>query len=189
MRSLSTQAFEQYLGYAETRRSTQLSLVSQVANAWLAIAADQALLDLTRATLKSQEEGYQLTRASFDGSKLDSLPFMGDVPEGLSSDLLLRRPDVLAAEHNLIAASYNIGPARAAFFPSISLTSSYGTASNGLQRLDLRARHQHPDLQRRHQRRHQPRQSPARHPGRAIRAGDPDRLPRGRRRIGRPRHP
>src|SRR5690606_11059723 len=52
-----------------------------------------------------------------------------DIPVGLSSAVLLSRPDVLAAEHRLIAANANIGAARAAFFPRISLTAMLGTAS------------------------------------------------------------
>lgn len=188
VRSLTAQAFQQYLGYAETRRSTQISLVGQVANAWLAVAADQDLLALTRQTLANQEDAYKLTRAGYDGGNATELalrqaqtsvetaranlalytrqlaqdinalnlavgqavpenllpgegleqaaaPVPEAVPAGLSSDLLLRRPDVQAAERNLIAAQANIGAARAAFFPSITLTANYGSASRGLSGL------------------------------------------------------
>ncbi|EIG7581086.1 TPA: Cu(+)/Ag(+) efflux RND transporter outer membrane channel CusC [Escherichia coli] len=57
------------------------------------------------------------------------------LPAGLSSQILLQRPDIMEAEHALIAANANIGAARAAFFPSISLTSGISTASSDLSSL------------------------------------------------------
>ena len=65
---------------------------------------------------------------------------VGDVtldalPANLSSDILLRRPDVLQAEHQLIAENANIGAARAAFFPTISLTGTVGTIGTALASL------------------------------------------------------
>lgn len=70
---------------------------------------------------------------------LRSAPFEGvileEISAGLPADLLQQRPDILAAEHQLLAANANIGAARAAFFPSISLTASAGTASNQLSGL------------------------------------------------------
>jgi len=68
-------------------------------------------------------------------SDLGSVNPPKEISPGLSSELLLRRPDVLAAEHQLKADNANIGAARAAFFPRISLTSVIGTASADLSGL------------------------------------------------------
>jgi multidrug efflux system outer membrane protein len=61
--------------------------------------------------------------------------YLADIPPGLPSDLLQRRPDVIEAEHQLKAANANIGAARAAFFPTVTLTGSAGMASTTLQSL------------------------------------------------------
>jgi multidrug efflux system outer membrane protein len=62
-------------------------------------------------------------------------PMLTDVPAGLSSQVLLRRPDVLQAEHQLKAMNADIGAARAAFFPTLTLTGSGGVESPGLSSL------------------------------------------------------
>lgn len=69
------------------------------------------------------------------GKKLAEITLIPNVPEGLPSDLLARRPDVRSAEGSLIAANANIGAARAAYFPSIPLTASAGYASGALNNL------------------------------------------------------
>src|SRR5579862_7117971 len=183
-RSLTTAAFEQYLAQSETRRSTQISLVAEVAGDYIAVLADRALVNLTAETLQSQVESYRLTQAMYDRDTTTLLSLrqvqssvesaraslaqfqrqlaqdthaltlalgreiptdlmaetpdiyapglLAEVPAGLSSDLLTRRPDVLSEEHTLRAANANIGSARAAFLPSIQLTVSGGTASGRL---------------------------------------------------------
>jgi multidrug efflux system outer membrane protein len=186
IRSLDHVALQQYFNYVETRRSVQLTLVAEVANAYLTVLADQTLLDITRDTLKNQNDSYALTQRMFvagtttelalsqaestvdtaranlaqyirqiaqdrdalqlllgapipddvDFSRgLDRGPAVAELEEGIPSDVLIRRPDVLAAEHQLQAANAQIGAARAAFFPSITLTGTYGTASSQLSGL------------------------------------------------------
>src|SRR4029077_20206597 len=65
-RSLTTRAFEQYLAQSESRRSTQISLVAEVATNYFAVLADQTLFKLTRETLRSESESYELTRAMYE---------------------------------------------------------------------------------------------------------------------------
>lgn len=186
VRSLNKERLQQYLGYIETRRSTQMTVIAETASAYLTLLADQQLLRITQDTLKSQQESLKLINLSFEGGvataldlhqaettvataqanlaqytrqvaqdqnalvvllgtplpndlpsgpDLDEEAMLADLPEGLPSEVLTRRPDILAAEHNLIAANANIGAARAAFFPRITLTGSYGTASTQLSGL------------------------------------------------------
>ncbi len=67
--------------------------------------------------------------------KLSKLNMLADIPEGLPSSLLERRPDIQAAEHRLKGANANIGAARANFFPTIALTGAFGTMSSDTARL------------------------------------------------------
>jgi len=66
---------------------------------------------------------------------LSDANLLADIPAGLPSELVQRRPDILQAEHTLKAASANIGAARAAFFPTITLTGSIGTTSSEFEKL------------------------------------------------------
>lgn len=78
--------------------------------------------------------GKPLTEPIADGN-LAEQGIVADLAPGLPSEVLLRRPDVLAAEQKLRAANANIGAARAAFLPRISLTAAFGTASKALSGL------------------------------------------------------
>jgi multidrug efflux system outer membrane protein len=69
------------------------------------------------------------------GLAFNSQRLVADIPPGLPSDLLTRRPDIMEAEANLRAAYANIGAARAAFFPTISLTGTFGRESTQLNQL------------------------------------------------------
>jgi len=73
--------------------------------------------------------GKPLPDSAFAAIALDSVKLQEDLPAGMPSRLLTARPDILAAEHQLKAANASIGAARAAFFPSIALTASAGSAS------------------------------------------------------------
>ena len=185
IQSLKDQALENYLAQQESQRSTHIALVASVANAYLALLADQDLLTLSQQTLQTEQESYELTSKKFNlGAASDmelaqgkttlesarvsqaqyqrqvaqdknalmlliggNLPAdlqqtralddvaLTPVPVGAPSSLLQQRPDVLAAEHSLKAANANIGAARAAFFPTITLTATAGSASNELSSL------------------------------------------------------
>jgi multidrug efflux system outer membrane protein len=186
VRNLSRAAQEQVFASEEAQRSARISLIAEIATAWLTMASDQDQLALSRQTLAAFKQTLDLTTAQFrigTGSELevrqaetnyqaarndiatqetriaqdanaltllvgasvpaDLLPTglgaatitRDALPANLSSDVLLRRPDVLQAEHQLIAQNANIGAARAAFFPTISLTAAVGTISTALSGL------------------------------------------------------
>jgi multidrug efflux system outer membrane protein len=95
-------------------------------------------------TLQRQQAQARNALTLLVGAPLDNLPTGADlssqnvvtaIPAGLPSDLLVNRPDIRAAETRLRAANANIGAARAAFFPRISLTAALGTASTALSGL------------------------------------------------------
>jgi Cu(I)/Ag(I) efflux system outer membrane protein len=91
--------------------------------------------ELTRA-----ENALKLLLGSFEPRTLPPPAALADMrfaelPQGLPSSILLERPDIMEAEHQLQAANADIGAARAAFFPSVSLTGSLGAVSNDLSLL------------------------------------------------------
>ncbi|WP_053845695.1 TolC family protein [Paracidovorax avenae] len=219
IRNLNDAALQEFLRVGDNARSVRLSLVSDVAGAWLTLDADARRLLLARETLRTRSQSLALARRSYEQGATSGLTLTqtqatvdtaradlasaatqlakdrnalhllagrpvddallppaavealapppaetgasapgGDragspdparwqrptvsvaqalaVPAGsLPSSALLRRPDVQAAERSLRGSFANIGAARAAFFPSITLTTSVGTASNELSGL------------------------------------------------------
>ncbi|KQM97049.1 transporter [Sphingobium sp. Leaf26] len=100
---------------------------SDIAAATTLVAQDQNALNLlVGTTVPASDLPDALAQ---NDATLDNLP------ADISSDVLLRRPDIASAEHNLLAANANIGAARAAFFPTVSLTAALGTVSLGLSGL------------------------------------------------------
>lgn len=186
IRSLKDQALEQFLATREAQRSAQISLIAEVANAWLTLAADKEQLRLSRDTLSTQQAVYALIKQRLDAglsSELDlrqaqtqmdaarvdvarytaqvaldenalmllvgspvpvellpdgiseKLAAVKEIAPGLRSDVLLNRPDILQAEALLKGANANIGAARAALFPRITLTTNIGVTSSELSNL------------------------------------------------------
>ncbi|MEI9927158.1 MAG: efflux transporter outer membrane subunit [Sphingomonas sp.] len=181
--SLTRAAQSRYFATEAAARATRLTLVGDIADAWLNYAADASLLEIARDTADSAQRSVTLTRARLEGgiaprtdlrqaeqvltgaqadlaeettalaqdvnalqllvgapidaallpaSIDEAAPTIAELPAGLDSRVLLRRPDVVEAEYQLRAANAEIGAARAALFPNISLTGLLGFASNAL---------------------------------------------------------
>jgi multidrug efflux system outer membrane protein len=184
LRRATEAARAQLLASYEGRRTVVLTLVTNVADAYIQLLALDDELAIARRTLESRREVLRLQKARFEGglapesdmrqaesqyqiaaaevpalqrqiaqqenlisllagrkpgpvergSTFSQLP-LPPIPPGLPSDLLQRRPDVVQAEQSLIAANANIGVARAAYFPRISLTGLLGLQSQELSQL------------------------------------------------------
>ena len=186
VRSLTDASLSRYFGQEAAARATRLTLVGDVAGAWLTYAADRSLLKVAEETAANARRGFQLTdlrraggiaprtdvrqaeqilanaEASIASQKtaiaqdLNALQLLvgapidpallpasieeaatriAEVPAGTDTRVLLRRPDVVQAEYELRAANAEIGAARAALFPRISLTGIVGFASTALSSL------------------------------------------------------
>ncbi|MDO9145311.1 efflux transporter outer membrane subunit [Rhodoferax sp.] len=114
------------------RRNAQTLLES--ARVTLAQHMRQRALDENALALLLGQPVSAAQREQWTPHKLSQLMF-AELPAGLPSDLLARRPDIRQAEQSLVASNANIGAARAAFFPRISLTAGAGSASSALSGL------------------------------------------------------
>ena len=129
-------AYEQ--SYKLTSRSNEVGVASALDLSQARTSVENARVSLARYKRQVAQDENSLTLLLGTGlpaniaSKPLSDDLLSEVPTGLPSDLLQRRPDILQAEYNLKAANANIGAARAAFFPSISLTANAGTMSPDL---------------------------------------------------------
>ena len=177
IRRLNESARAEYLATEEGRRGVLLSLVSDVAVAYMDLRELDGELDIAKRTTGAFQDTYDLFNRRLEGGAASALetaraaaslgqvaaqipeieraivarenqinfllgrnpqpiarerPVMGvppDVPPGLPSTLLERRPDVRQAEQILVAANANVGVAKADFFPRLSLTGLFGNVS------------------------------------------------------------
>ena len=186
LRSLTHVQLQRYLATEAGARATRLTLIANIASAWLSHGADSSLLRISQDTAASAQKSVNLTRLRLEGgiaprtdlrqaeqilsqaqadvaqqrtavaqdvnalqllvgapidprllsgSIDDAFGKIAPVPAGLDSYVLLRRPDVLQAEYQLRSANAQIGAARAALFPKITLTGLLGFISSSLAKL------------------------------------------------------
>lgn len=131
----------------ESLRLMQLKYDNEAASK-LDLSTAQSLLEAAKVALAQQTRQRAIDESALvllvgqalpadlpAGLGLAEQGFLADLPAGVPSELLVRRPDVRQAEQNLLALNANIGAARAAFFPKITLTASAGVASSDLDTL------------------------------------------------------
>lgn len=179
IRRLNESAKAQYLATEDARRGVLLSLVSEVARTYFTLRGLDEQLVITKETVESFQETYDLFKRKLDagaasaletayaaaalgqvasqvpvverqieatennlnlllghnpgpvprGDSVTSQPLPPDVPAGLPSELLQRRPDIRQAEQQLISANALVGVATANFFPALNLTGLFGAVS------------------------------------------------------------
>ncbi len=137
----TVKAYEETLKLVETRYKAGYSDALTLAQSQTALHSAQATVAQYKLAVA---QGYntlrQLVGAPIASDFAGKLPMeegkmLSELEVGSTSQLLLSRPDILAAEHTLKADNANIGAARAAFFPQISLTAAAGTRSSSLDSL------------------------------------------------------
>ena len=133
----------QSASYNLTRQTLEAGTTTALVLRQAATTVDTARANLAAYTRQAEQDrnalmlliGGPLPEDFAVNADLSTQSLSAQLPVAIPSDVLVQRPDVLAAEHQLMAANADIGAARAAFFPSITLTGSYGTASTQLSGL------------------------------------------------------
>jgi len=137
----TVKAYNETLKLVQTRYDAGYSDALTLAQSKTALYSAQATVATYRLAVAQEYNTLrQLVGAPITQQLIGHLPeedggFLSKLEVGASSNLLLSRPDILAAEHTLKADNANVGAARAAFFPSISLTAGIGNASSSLDNL------------------------------------------------------
>ena len=134
------QNYQQSYAFVEKQLLTGSTTVPALEQARGMIESTRADIAKRQGQLAQANNALQLLLGSYqrlpDDSASSAVDLQGvTLPPSLSSAILLQRPDILEAEHSLQAANANIGAARAAFFPSITLTSSLSGSSSELSSL------------------------------------------------------
>ena len=134
------QNYQQSYAFVEKQLLTGSTTVLALEQARGMIESTRADIAKRQGQLAQANNALQLLLGSYqhlpDDSASSAVDLQGvTLPPSLSSAILLQRPDILEAEHSLLAANANIGAARAAFFPSITLTSSLSGSSSELSSL------------------------------------------------------
>jgi multidrug efflux system outer membrane protein len=137
----SVEAYEQSLALVDSRYRRGLVSVLDLQQARRALASARAQVPSLRLELGRQQQKLLILVGSYPETRparaqpADYFPHLKPVPAGLPSELLQRRPDVAAAESRLRAANARVGAAKAARFPSLTLTGSLGYSTLELDRL------------------------------------------------------
>lgn len=129
--------------YSVVKKQYELGSATRLDLAQAATSVENSKVSIsqyTRLTAQARNAiillaGSDVDKFLDDSETIESIHFMENLPEGLPSKILLARPDIRQAEHQLKAANADIGAARAALYPAISLTGSFGLASDSLSSL------------------------------------------------------
>jgi len=133
----SVDAFQEILRLNEIKFNGGESAITDVYQAQTLLQQAQAQVISTRQAIEQTENNISILLGRNPGPiarglEITEQQHLPEIPAGLPSSLLERRPDIRRAEENLVAANANVGVAKAAFFPQISLTGTFGAQSTAI---------------------------------------------------------